>query len=105
MARLLLGLTGLVVGACLGVGLALIFVILWYDVLGIGDHGGDGMSGFATFMGLAVLLALAGGVLGAIWMARKAGNEAGGWGVTAAAIAIVMLGIGYYCWLLLTGVI
>lgn len=105
MARLLLGLTGLVVGACVGVGAALIFVILWYDVLGIGDHGGDGMSGFATFMGLGMLLALAGGVLGAIWMARRAGEGAGGRGVTAVAVAIVILAVAYYCHLLLIGAI
>ena len=105
MQRMLLGLTGLVVGAVAGICLALVFVLLWFDVLGIGDHGGDGMSGFASFMALSMLLAIGGGVLGAIWLARKAGSEAGGWGLTMAAIAIVMLGAGYYCWLLLTGTI
>lgn len=105
MARLLLGLTGLIVGAIAGICLAMLFVFLWFDVLGIGDHGGDGMSGFAAFMALGMLLAFVGGVLGAIWMARMAGKEAGGWGATAAGIVIVLLGAGYYCYLLLTGAI
>ena len=97
MAKLVLGLVGLIAGAFAGIGAALLFVFLWYDVLGIGDHGGDGMSGFATFMALGALLGLVCGVLGAIWMVRMADGDAeasssgGGSKVVIVGVAIILL--------------
>jgi hypothetical protein len=97
MAKLVLGLVGLIAGAFAGIGAALLFVFLWYDVFGIGDHGGDRLSGFSTFMALGALLGLVGGVGGAVWMVRLGDGDAEGSGIgggskiVIAAAAIILL--------------
>lgn len=71
MRAAIFALIGFVAGALAGVMAAFLAVLLWYDLLGIGDHG-DGLSGFASFMALSLLFGLAGGVAGAILLGRRA---------------------------------
>lgn len=68
-------LVGLLIGAIAGLLVAFLSVFLWYDILQIGDHGADGLSGAATFMVLAPLLALAGGVIGAFRLGKPPGTR------------------------------
>ena len=83
------GLLGFLVGAIAGLVAALLLVFLIYDVLGVGQgQGGDGLSGFASFMVFGPLGALAGGVGGAIWFARRAGS---GGSTTPMLIALVLM--------------
>lgn len=82
-------LIGFVLGALAGLLAALLFVFLWYDVLAIGDHGADGLSGAATGMMLAPALALAGGLAGAFWLGRSAGSRRGG--LTIALLALLLI--------------
>ena len=77
-------LIGFVAGALAGITAAFLAVLLWYDVLGIGDHG-DGLSGFASFMALSLFLGLGGGVIGAFLIGRRANGGRGG-----AALPIVI---------------
>jgi hypothetical protein len=65
-------LLGFLSGAIIGLSSAFLFVMLWYDVLGIGTHGADGLSGFATLIAAAAVLTPLGGVAGAIWMGSSA---------------------------------
>lgn len=63
---------GFLVCAVGGLLAALLALVLWYDVLGIGHRGGDGMSGLSAALVVAPLFGLVGGVLGAIWFGRRA---------------------------------
>ncbi len=71
MRALIFALIGFVVGALAGIMAAFLAVLLWYDVLGIGDHG-DGLSGFASFMALSLIFGLGGGAIGAFLIGRRA---------------------------------
>lgn len=92
--RVGLGLLGFLAGAMAGLLAALLAMILWYDVLGGGDHGGDGLSGMATFMALAPLLGLAGGIGGAFWLGRSAGT--GGKSVTIALLVVLLIFAAFF---------
>lgn len=63
---------GFLGGAVAGILLALLFVIIWYDVLGFGSSGGDHLAGVGTFLLLAAILGLAGGAGGAFWLGSRA---------------------------------
>ena len=76
MRTMIFTLIGFVAGALAGIMAAFLAVLLWYDVLGIGDHG-DGLSGFASFMALSLLLGLGGGVIGAVLIGRRANGGQG----------------------------
>jgi hypothetical protein len=87
-------LLGFLGGAAAGLVGAVLFLFLWFDVLGIGDHGGDGMSGMAAGLVLLPAMALAVGIGGAVWLGRKA---AGGGEVPTYAVAIagIALALGF----------
>ena len=93
MRQLLFVLVGLAAGALSGIAAAFLLVLLWYDVLGISDHGGDGLSGLSSLMALGLLLASLGGVAGAIVMSRRAGGGAGG-GSRLAVVMVLLSMIG-----------
>lgn len=82
---------GFLAGVAAGAVAAILLVFLIYDVLGLASYGADGLSGFGTFMLLALVLCLGGGVGGAIWFAGKAkgGAQAPVALVVAAFLAIV----------------
>ena len=86
------GLLGFVAGAIAGVVLTILGLALWYDVLGIGDPGGDQLNGLAQFLVFAPLLALAGGLGGAIWLARRA---QAGKGVPIVVLILLLLVVAY----------
>lgn len=88
-------LLGTAAGVLAGIAAAFAAVLLWYDVFGLGDHGGDGLSGLSSFMALSLLFALAGGVAGAILMARRSGSERAGRppGAVAAIALLFVLGL------------
>ena len=69
-------LIGFVAGVLAGIMAAFLAVLLWYDVLRLGDHG-DGLSGFASFMALSLFLGLGGGVIGAFLIGRRANDGQG----------------------------
>ena len=83
-------LIGFLGGAMAGVLAAIVLVILYYDVLAIGGHGGDGLSGAATFIVLAPALALLGGIGGAFWLGRRAKGGAGGMGWVLIALLLLL---------------
>jgi hypothetical protein len=83
---------GSLAGAVGGLAAALLALVLWYDVLGIGQRGGDGMSGLSAALVLAPLLGLGGGVLGAIWFGRRA--SAGPMGPTYIVVPLILMVIG-----------
>lgn len=89
-------LLGFLGGAAAGFILATSFLILWYDVLGIGDHGGDGMSGMAAFIVLAPALSLAGGIAGAALLGRKAGEGTKSPAFAVGAALIVLLFVALF---------
>ncbi|MGQ0660795.1 hypothetical protein [Sphingosinicella sp.] len=89
-------LLGFLGGALAGFALATLVVILWYDALGIGDHGGDGMSGMATFIVLAPALSLIGGIAGAVLLGRKAGEGTRSPAFAVAAALIVLLFVALF---------
>lgn len=78
-------LLGFVAGAAAGFILALLSVVLWYDVLQLGPRGGDGLSGLASFLFFAPTLSLVGGCVGAAWLGRRAGGQ------SATPIVVVLL--------------
>jgi hypothetical protein len=85
-------LLGFITGAVAGAAAALLALILWYDVLGVGDHGGDGMSGLSAAIVLAPLFGLGGGVLGAIWFGRRA--SAGPMGPAYVVVPLILIVVG-----------
>lgn len=91
-----MALLGFLGGAAAGFILASLLIILWYDVLGIGDRGGDGMNGMAAFIVITPLVSLAGGIAGAILVGRKAGAGAGAKGAGIAVAAILGLFLVYF---------
>ena len=78
-------LIGFLGGAMAGILATILLVILYYDVLRIEGHGGDGLSGAAAFIVVAPVLALAGAIAGAFWLGRRAKDGARhmGWIVLA----------------------
>jgi hypothetical protein len=82
-------LIGFLGGAMAGVLATILLLILYYDVLAIEGHGGDGLSGAATFMVLAPLLALLGGIGGALWLGRRAKGGAAGMGWIILALLLI----------------
>lgn len=89
------GLLGFLAGSIAGLVLAVLGLTLWYDVLRIGNHGGDGLNGLASFMVLGPLLALAGGVAGAVWLARRARKGMAGVPIIVViALAVVLAYVG-----------
>lgn len=83
------GMLGFLCGAVLGLIAAVLLLFLIYDVLGLASHGADGLSGFGSFMLLGPLLALGGGIAGAIWFARRAGSGGGAATPLIAALLLV----------------
>lgn len=86
---MLLGLLG---GAAAGFMIATVLVVGWYDVLGFGYHGGDGMSGLSTYLLVTPLLILVGAIAGAVWLGGKAapGAESPGLALAAAMLALAV---------------
>lgn len=84
-------LLGFLIGAMVGVLAALLLVILWYDLIAADSPGGDGLSGLATFMVAAPLLALAGGAIGAIRLGKSAGTGTKSSAPVVIAFALVLL--------------
>ena len=83
---------GSLAGAVGGLVAALMALVLWYDVLGIGHRGGDGMSGLSAALLLAPLFGLVGGVLGAIWFGRRA--SAGPMGPRYIVVPLILMVVG-----------
>ncbi|MBX3561561.1 MAG: hypothetical protein KF780_07065 [Sphingomonas sp.] len=95
MRTTIFAILGLISGALVGIAAAFLLVAIWYDVLGYGAQGGDGLSGLSSFMALALLLGLGGGAGGAIWLARRAGG--GGrarWVAPAIVVALLVVVLG-----------
>lgn len=84
-------LLGFVSGAIIGLICAFLFVTLWYDVLGIGSHGADGLSGFAAFIALALILPVLGGGVGAVWMGLRARTAPAGGPSFALVVGLVLV--------------
>ncbi len=97
-------LAGFMAGGMAGLLSAFLFVVLWFDVLGIGDHGADGLSGFAAFMALGIILTLVGGLAGAIWMVRRANVESQR-SSTMLVVLMLLTMIGLFGAFLIVGVI
>lgn len=83
---------GSLAGAIGGLIAELLALVLWYDVLEIGQRGGDGMSGLAAALVLAPLFGLVGGVLGAIWFGRRA--SAGPMGPKFVVVPLILMVVG-----------
>lgn len=96
---------GFVAGGMAGLLSAFLFVVLWFDVLGIDDHGADGLSGFAAFMALGIILTIVGALAGALWMVRRAGAEDGQRSSAMLAVLMLLTMIGLFGAFLIVGVI
>ncbi len=89
-------LLGFVAGVLAGIVTAFLAVLLWFDVLGIGNHGADGLSGFAAFMALSLIFGLVGGVIGAVLVGRRANRGQGepvGLPIIIGMVVILVLGL------------
>lgn len=97
MRTIIFAILGLIGGALAGIAAAFLLVAIWYDVLGYGAHGGDGLSGLSSFMALAFLLGLGGGAGGAIWMAlRVGGGGRTGWIAPALIVGLLVVVLGRF---------
>lgn len=83
-------LLGLLSGAIIGLVSAFLFVLLWYDVLGLGSHGPDGLSGFSTLVAAAAILTPLGGLAGAALMGSRARSAPAGPPSCASVVALVL---------------
>lgn len=83
-------LLGFLSGAIFGLIGAVLFTTLWYDVLGIGRPGPDGMAGVGTLVGLALVLPPAGGIIGAAWLGARARNMPTGGPSCAMLVALIL---------------
>ena len=84
-------LLGFLSGAIIGLISALLFVTLWYDVLGLGTHGPDGLGGVGAFVTLAILLPLIFGVGGAAWMGTRARTAPEGGPSCALIVTLILI--------------
>lgn len=103
MRELLFVLLGLVCGALAGIATAAIFFIVYVDLMGLGDFGGDRESRLAGLMALGLVMAVLGGVTGSILVGRRTGF--GGGGGTPLAIGLIVLSLTGLVALWLAGVI
>lgn len=85
-----LALLGFLLGAMAGLLAAFLLLFLWYDLLGIGDPGGDHLNGLAALLAFGPLGALAGGLAGAFWFVRKSGGGTRGIAITAGIVLLIL---------------
>lgn len=88
--RVGLGLLGFLLGAMAGLLATILLLFLWFDVLRVGDHGGDGLDGLASFQAFAPLGALAGGLAGTFWFVKKSGGGTRGIAITALIVLLIL---------------